>query len=114
MVIAGAAVLAFVHLVANYWAYYAIGSSGSNGLALIGFVAPLATILFLGAAAGTYYLAGRLGLREWRRAFTPAVAVTIVFVTFFAGEVWRTADYPTERPKRFAAFLGHYLGVGDP
>jgi uncharacterized BrkB/YihY/UPF0761 family membrane protein len=113
LLIAGAAVLVFIHLIANYWAYYAIGSSGSNGLALIGVVAPVAGVLFFGSAAGIYYLGTRLGLAQWRRALLAAAAVITVFIALFAGEVWRTNDYPTERPKRLSEFLASYFGAAN-
>lgn len=113
LLIAGAAVLVFAHLIASYWAYYSIGSGGSNGLALIGVVAPVAGVLFFGSAAGIYYLGTRLGLAQRRRALLAAAAVITVFIALFAGEVWRTADYPTERPKRLSAFLANYFGAAD-
>jgi peptidoglycan/LPS O-acetylase OafA/YrhL len=103
-------VIVFVNMIASYWDYYDIGSSGANGLALIAVVTPIVALCFTGVTLGIRVFTRRRGIRGWRVLAISAGGLAIAFVALFLLEVWRTADYPTERPKSLAAFVGHYLG----
>ena len=101
----------FVHLVASYWHYFRMGTSGANGMAVFYVLIPVALVCF----TATAMLCHRRNVRHnagWKsELLRTVVALTFAYGMLFSIEVARTADYPTENgePVSTVAFLRYYV-----
>jgi hypothetical protein len=113
LVLGLALVRLFVRLVASYWAAFAMGTRGGNGMALIYIVAPVGVLITMVVAVWAWRAVSRRRLTAAPAIVVGAGGLVAIFALCFAIEAWRTADYPTESgvPIDAVAFLRGYAGL---
>lgn len=107
-----ALVCPFVRLVASYWAFFAMGTAGGNGMVLAYLVAPLGALIAVLAGCGAYRAAASERLGPARAIGLGVAGVVAAVALLFTFEAWRTADDPTEsgEPVSAVAFLRSCTG----
>lgn len=94
-------------LIARYWASRDLGTSGANGMALVLFVVPIATLTFWAVVLLASYLLQRAGVGQQARWLIIVALLAILVGCGFGIEVWRTSKVPS----RSEAILDARQGV---
>jgi hypothetical protein len=103
--------LLFAHAVAAYWGFYHLGTSGSNGMALVFLVIPVGLVLSVSLVFFVARAFVRRGSSTVRGLSLGALATTLVFAALFTLEIQRTAaERGGEGAGDLAPYILHHLG----
>lgn len=103
-------VVAFLWMVAAYWSFNRIGTSGANGFALVIVVLPVLSLVFALVAIALHVVVYRR-TQSWGMSTVIAISGLIAaFVLLFILEVQRTKSYPTEEKRTLGEFVHHIVG----